>query len=116
MVVFLFQSSALAPGASIAPISATKHTVVAALNSFISFFSPFAADFFTLPFPSVRRDSDLGGRVPHSSHRHFRVRGRQILVRSYMAAFDRLTQFEPANEELTVRGHMTEYGQRAHSA
>src|ERR1022692_4642741 len=40
MVVFLFQSSALAPGASTAAVSATKHTVVAALNSFMFFLFP----------------------------------------------------------------------------
>src|ERR1039457_2552194 len=37
MVVFLFQSSAFALGARIAPISAIQDTAVAALNSFIVF-------------------------------------------------------------------------------
>src|ERR1017187_7947125 len=40
ITVFLFQSSALAPGASTAAVSATKHTVVAALNSFMFFLFP----------------------------------------------------------------------------
>src|ERR1700674_5077463 len=38
ITVSLFQSSALALGASAAPISAMQQTVVTALNSFISFF------------------------------------------------------------------------------
>ena len=111
MVVFLFCSSALAPGASIAPISATQHTVVAALNSFISFFSPFASDFV------VRRSLRSGvmrisAGVPRVLHIGISGPvGTDSFVRSYMPAFGGLMQFEPSNEELTVRGHMTECGQ-----
>ena len=40
----------------------------------------------------------------------------RILVRSYMPAFGGLTQLEPSYEELTVRGHVTECGQRPPTA
>ena len=58
--VLRFQSSALRPGAKIAPINAKEPTVVAVLRNFISLFTSFDPN-RSLLFAQVQREADLGG-------------------------------------------------------
>ncbi len=58
--VLRFQSSALRPGANIAPINAKEPTVVAALRNFISLSTSFDPN-RSLLFAQVQREADLGG-------------------------------------------------------
>jgi hypothetical protein len=96
ITVFLFQSSALAPGANATPISAIQHTLVAGLNSFIISFPPWLQ--ISLLFASAGMSRGLFGGIPGA-----------VSSRSYVPAFGSVTEFE-RSVELTLQGHVTECG------